>query len=314
MNVVDQFYDVIDECCMLLNEKLHLNYLDCLIRVGNDLLYEINDSKLEEEDYKFLESKYQMIQEISITNEEVRQAMQLLIIKALKHINMNLEIMTPDYINYIIGYLINEYFNNNKKIITILDTEVGTGNLINAVANFVENETNLIGVENNKILIDVCKTNSELQNNEIVLYFQDTLTKIMDKVDVAIGDLEATEKDNKYYPYEIILNYLSNINEDGVFIYLIENDFFNRKQLTDFKNKFNGTFLGLIVLPNNLFNEKHIGKSILIGSPKKINNLEMMIIQLSELNNKEKFLKNLQEIEQWIKRIREEIKNENYIS
>lgn len=313
MNVVDEFYDVIDECCMLLNDKLHLNYLDCLIRVGNDILYEINDSKLEEEDYKFLELKYQKIQEISITNEEVRQAMQLLIIKALKHINMKLEIMTPDYINYIIGYLINKYYDNNN-VLTILDSEVGTGNLINAVANFVNNETNLIGVENNKILIDICKTNSELQNNEIVLYFQDTLTKIMDKVDVVIGDLEAYEKDNKYYPYEIILNYSSNINDDGLFIYLIENDFFNKKQLTDFKTKFNGTFLGLIVLPNNLFNEKHIGKSLLIGSPKKIKNLEMMIIQLSELNNKEKFLKNLQEIEQWIKKIREEIRNENYIS
>lgn len=310
MNVVDEFYDIIDESCMLLNEKLHLNYLDCLIRVGNDILYEINDSKLDEEDLKKLESNYKKIESLVITNEDVRQAMQLLIIKAMKHINMNLEIMTPDYINYIIGHIINMYCksDNKKDNIDIIDVEVGTGNLINAVANFVEKETNLIGVENNKLLIDVCRVNTELQNNEIILYFQDTLTKIMDKVDIAIGDLEATEKDNKYYPYEIILNYLPNIKDDGLFIYLIENDFFNKKQLLDFKQKFKGTFLGLIVLPNNLFNEKHIGKSLLIGSSKEIHNFEMMIMQLSELNKKEKFLQDLKEIEQWIKKIREEIK------
>lgn len=310
MNVVDEFYDVIDESCMLLNEKLHLNYLDCLIRVGNDILYEINDSKLDEEDLKKIESNYKKIESLVITNEDVRQAMQLLIIKAMKHINMNLEIMTPDYINYIIGHIINMYCksDNKKDNIDIIDVEVGTGNLINAVANFVEKETNLIGVENNKLLIDVCRINTELQNNEIILYFQDTLTKIMDKVDIAIGDLEATEKDNKYYPYEIILNYLPNIKDDGLFIYLIENDFFNKKQLLDFKQKFKGTFLGLIVLPNNLFNEKHIGKSLLIGSSKEIHNFEMMIMQLSELNKKEKFLQDLKEIEQWIKKIREEIK------
>lgn len=310
MNVVDEFYDIIDESCMLLNEKLHLNYLDCLIRVGNDILYEINDSKLDEEDLKKLESNYKKIESLVITNEDVRQAMQLLIIKAMKHINMNLEIMTPDYINYIIGHIVNKYCksDNKKDNIDIIDVEVGTGNLINAVANFVEKETNLIGVENNKLLIDVCRVNTELQNNEIILYFQDTLTKIMDKVDIAIGDLEATEKDNKYYPYEIILNYLPNIKDDGLFIYLIENDFFNKKQLLDFKQKFKGTFLGVIVLPNNLFNEKHIGKSLLIGSSKEIHNFEMMIMQLSELNKKEKFLQDLKEIEQWINKIREEIK------
>ena len=79
---------------------------------------------------------------------------------------MNLEIMTPEYINYIIGYIVNSYFKNQKQI-SLLDVEVGTGNLITTVANFIENETNLIGVENNKLLINLCKANCELHNNEI---------------------------------------------------------------------------------------------------------------------------------------------------
>lgn len=305
MNVVDQFYDLIDECCMKLNEKIHLNYFDSLIRVVNDILYEINDSRLDDEDLFFLEEKYNQLPNIKITNEEVRLAMQLLIIKAMKHINMNLEIMTPDYINYIIGYLINSYYKNNKKTISVLDVEVGTGNLINAVSNFSEIETNLIGVENNKLLVDICKANTEIQNNEITLYFQDVLSTFLEEVDVIIGDLDCEIKDNKYYPYEIILNYLPNLKENGLFIYLIENDFFNKEQINDFKKKFTGTLLGLIVLPQSLFNKEHIGKSLLIGSSKKINNFEMMIMQLSDINNKNKFYNDLEEIQQWIKKIKE---------
>lgn len=305
MNVVDQFYDLIDECCMKLNEKLHLNYFDCLVRVANDILYEVNDSKLEEDDLKFLEEKYDQLPNIKITNEEVRLAMQLLIIKAMKHINMNLEIMTPDYINYIIGYLVNSYYKETKKKVSILDVEVGTGNLINTISNFSEFETNLIGVENNQLLIDICKANTELQNNEITLYFQDVLTTFLEEADVIVGDLDCDTKENKYYPYEIILNYLPNLNKDGIFIYLIENDFFTKEQINNFKKDFQGTFLGLIVLPQNLFNKDHIGKSLLIGTSKKLTSFEMMIMQLSDINNKDKFYKDLEEIQNWIKKIKE---------
>lgn len=305
MNVVDQFYDLIDECCMKLNEKLHLNYFDCLVRVANDILYEVNDSKLEEDDLKFLEEKYDQLPNIKITNEEVRLAMQLLIIKAMKHINMNLEIMTPDYINYIIGYLVNSYYKGTKKKVSILDVEVGTGNLINTISNFSEFENNLIGVENNQLLIDICKANTELQNNEITLYFQDVLTTFLEEVDVIVGDLDCDTKENKYYPYEIIINYLPNLNKDGIFIYLIENDFFTKEQINNFKKDFQGTFLGLIVLPQNLFNKDHIGKSLLIGTSKKLTSFEMMIMQLSDINNKDKFYKDLEEIQNWIKKIKE---------
>lgn len=304
MNAVDKFYDLIDDCCMLLNEKLHLNYFECLIRVCNDIVYEVNENKLSDDDVLLLQYKYEQLTHVEITNEDVRQAMQLLIIKAMKHISMNLEIMTPDYINYIIAYIINTYY-NDKKIIDVLDVEVGTGNLINAISNFVNCDTNLIGVENNKMLIELCKANTEIQNNEISLYFQDVLTVIYDKVDVSVGDLDSVINNDKYYPYEILLNYLNNIKDDGLFIYLIENDFFNQKQINDFKAKFNGTMLGLIVLPHELFNKDHIGKSILIGSPKQFKNLEMMVMQMASINDKDKFYKNITELKQWITKIKE---------
>ncbi len=304
MNIIDRFYDLIDECCMLLNEKIKLNYFDALIRVANDIVYEVDESKLDEQDIAFLVEKYNVLTSLTITNEEVRQAMQLLMIKAMKHINMNLEIMTPDYVSFIIGYIIDSYFKNQKEV-NILDVEVGTGNMITTISNFIKNETNLIGVENNKLLVNLCKANCEMQNNEISLYFQDTLTKLIETVDVAIGDLDCEIKDNKYYPYEIINNYLPNIDDEGIFIYLIENDFFNKEQINDFKSRFKGTLLGLIVLPNGLFNKNHIGKSILVGSPLQLKNFEMMVMQMASINEQDKFYDNINEIQEWIKKIKE---------
>ena len=81
--------------------------------------------------------------------------------------------------------------------------------------------------------------------------------------------------------------------------------FFSKEQMNDFKSKFDGTLLGLIVLPQSLFNKEHIGKSLLIGSKKQFKNFEMMIMQLADINNKDKFYNDLQEIQQWIKKIKE---------
>lgn len=307
MNVVDKFYDLIDECCMLLYEKLHLNYFDSLVRVCKDITVEIDDSRLDDEDVEFLESKYQELINISITNEEVRQAMQLLIVKAMKHVNMRLDLMTPDYINYIIGYLLNYYF-KDKDEVSILDVESGTGNLINAISNFVAFDTRLVAVEHNKDLVELCKVNSDIQNNKIEIYFQDVLNKINDCFNVIIGDLDCEEVDNKYYPYEIISLYLNNLQNDGIFIYLIENDFFTKKQLGDFKEKFFGTLVGLIVLPNELFQKDHVGKSLLIGTSQKLDHFDMVIMQMPNINNQEKFYNGLEEIKIWIDKVKENIK------
>ena len=307
MNVVDKFYDLIDECCMLLYEKIHLNYFDSLVRVCKDITVEINEARLDDEDVETLKSKYDELTSLTITNEEVRMAMQLLIIKAMKHVNMRLDLMTPDYINYIIAYFVN-YYCKDKKHISLLDVESGTGNLINAVSNFITMDADLVAVEHNKDLVELCKVSSDMQNNEVDIYFQDVLNKINGTFDCIIGDLDCEEKDNKYLPYEIICAYTENLKEDGIFIYLIENDFFTKSQLQEFKKKFEGTLLGLVVLPNELFQKDHVGKSLLIGTKQKLNHFEMVAMQMPSVNNKEKFYNSLEEIKIWIDKVKENIK------
>lgn len=307
MSNVNKFYDLIDRACMYLNSRIKIDYLDALIRVGNDLFDEINESKIDEQDIKVLNKYYNEIESLQIVNDEVRQAMELLIIKAFKHRDISLDLMTPDYICYIFGYLINTFFKGSSFTPTILDVEVGTGNLINAVSNFVDMDTNLVGVEHNSDLINLCKVNTELQNNSISLYFQNTLNTFTEMVDVAIGDLDCEMQDNKYMPYEIINNYRANIRDKGIFMYLVQNDFFSKEGIEEFKTNFKGTLLGLILLPQELFQKGHIGKCILIGSPRKLKNFEMMAIQMPSLENKELFQKNITDINEWIKKVKERL-------
>lgn len=307
MSNVDKFYDLIDRACMYLNSKTKINYLDALIRVGNDLVDEINESKIEEKDIEVLKKYYSEIEALTLVNDEVRQAMELLIIKAFKHKNISLDLMTPDYICYIFGYLINAYFKSSSFFPTILDVEVGTGNLINAISNFVDMDTNLIGVEHNTDLINLCRVNTELQNNNISLYFQNTLNAFTEMVDIAIGDIDCVEVDGKYMPYEIINNYTHNVRDKGLFMYLVQNDFFSKQGIEKFKTTFKGTFLGLILLPEDLFQKGHIGKSILIGSPRKLKNFDMMVIQMPNLEDTEKFKNNITDINKWIKKVKERL-------
>ena len=42
-----------------------------------------------------------------------------------------------------------------------------------------------------------------------------------------------------------------------------------------------------------------------VGTSRKLTRYEMMIMKLSELNNKEKFYNDLEEIQNWIKKIKE---------
>ena len=300
---VDLYFDYIDNACLIIYEETHLDYLDCLIRVGNDIIEGVNDTGLSSESINKLEEIYERIFSHSFLNEEIRLAMQLLIVKGFKHHDsFSLDLMTPDSICYLFAFIISLYFDDEKRI-TILDTALGTGNLINAISNFCTRENydlSLIGIEKEQKLAELAKVNTDLQGNEIQIYLNDALSPNYFLADVIIGDIDTNYIDDKYFPYLLINRFIDNLNEDGIFIYLIANDFFNQKDVKEFKNAFSGTFLGLIVLPDTLFQDNVVGKSILIGTNKRINNYDMLVMNLASLVDKEKVQESINNITEWI--------------
>lgn len=295
MENVDIFYDILDEACMTLYEELHISYLQALIRVGNDIVFQIDDSKISPDCYKKLREIYLGLDNKKFFSEEIRLAFELLVVKAFKHENMPLDVFTPDTICYLFGVIINDKFMG--KSITIMDTLLGTSNLLQAISNNLEDSPKLIGIENNLNLVKLSEISSNLQNNVIKIYFQDALNDVLDKVDVVIGDMESKDYDKeidlsiskrgvKYFPYLVMMKRLANLKDGGYFIYVIDNDFFEHDGNMIFHEELSkeATLMALITLPKSVVNDNHPGKSILIGKKEVLSNYQIAILSIDNFD------------------------------
>lgn len=295
MENVNMFYDILDEACMTLYEELHLSYLKALIRVGNDIVFQIDDSKISPDCYNKLRDIYLGLDNKKFYSEEIRLAFELLIVKAFKHEKMVLDLFTPDTICYLFSVLIGDKFTD--KSITIMDTLLGTSNLLQAISNNLETPPKLIGIENNLNLVKLSEISSNLQNNEIKIYFQDALNDVFDKVDVVIGDMESKDYDKevnldiskkgvKYFPYLVTMKRLENLKDGGYFIYVIDNDFFEKENNMIFHEALSkeATLMALITLPKSIVSPDHPGKSILIGKKEVLDNYKIAILSIDSFD------------------------------
>ncbi|MFA7127520.1 MAG: hypothetical protein WC182_08245, partial [Bacilli bacterium] len=103
---------------------------------------------------------------------------------------------------------------------------------------------------------------------------------------------------------EVVLQTLTFLDEEGIFIILIDNDFFNQPSIETFRSHFTGTMLGLIVLPETLFQNNVIGKSILLGCKKSLTSYEMMVTSFPGLNQTEQLNNTIDTLDQWIKQLK----------
>lgn len=287
---VDKFYNLIDKACTIHYEDLKMDYIEAFIKVANDLTNEFDEDKLSDEAIDKIKAIYEKIESEHFLNEEVRLACELIIIKGLKHRNLVLDFITPDVINYLYTYIVKAILNytdySKKEELVILDTVLGTGNLLQTIINNI-NEVDIkgVGIEFDELLIHTAKALSELVGNELVINYQDAKNENYQYADIVIGDFG-----NVRDVYDIILKRTLNLPDGGYFIYLIDNDFFvNCKEEYKKKIKDELTFVGLVVLPNRFTAEGHIGKSILIGKKATLKDYEMAVIKIHEELDKDSF-------------------------
>ena len=295
-SVIDLFYDYIDKACMLIYDEIKTDYLQLLLRVSNDIANGINTTNLSEEVVDQLEAIYDKVLTTEIYKDEVRVAFELLLVKAFKHIDRSIELMTPDAIGYLLAYIV-RYLANEES--TIIDTALGTANLLQTISNNTYPEMHLVGIENDQMLVDVSVASSNLQDNDLKVYYQDVLTPIFEKARIVIGDLDCSdydvngyskllEKGVKYLPYLTIYERLNNIENEGYFIYIINSDFFNQEGVDEFRSELTkvATLVGLILLPDEMFlgNTK---KCILIGKKEVMNQYQMAILNIASLTGEE---------------------------
>lgn len=300
----DFFYDVIDEACMLICNETNCNYLDALIRVSKDLVEDIDDSRLDEAALNKLGQIYDKLNERVCSNEDIRLAYTFLFVKALKHAKYPLDILIPDSIGLVIANIVRKYFDYN---INMLEVNAKCASLTNTIANFIDLDTYCFAQEEDSKLATLAKYSSNVADRDLVVYNNKLLDPLEVSVDLVIGYLESTVEDNNYIPYKAISKLMKYLDEEGLFIFLIDNDFFSYPDLNSFRNSFTGTLLGLLILPNTLFQGDKT-RSILIGSKKQINDFEMIVVNLPSFADAPKLNESMMNIEAWAKELSNIIK------
>lgn len=292
------------------------NYYECLLKMIDYYLGKI-ELDIEVEVQSKIDSLFDeldnKLEGYALTNEEMRRALLLLDINGFKHLNFPLDYITPDVIGTICTYLISNIYTDK---INILDFNFGVGNLAFYVANNLNIDVNLFGVENHSLLVDVSAHKADMMEQDLILYHQDALEVLPKDMDVIISDIASNDYENanyhsklydegvRYFPYLAIERYLD-LENDPLYIYIIDNNFFQKEGSDKFKEMLNekGQILALIALPTNFFLSELDTKSILVLKKKKEEgkNLGSSVYVLPKIEEKEAFMKTIVDIVEHIK-------------
>lgn len=292
------------------------NYYECLLKMIDYYLgkieLDIEEEVLNKIDTLFdeLDSK---LEGYSLTNEEMRRALLLLDINGFKHLNFPLDYITPDVIGTICSYIINKLYSFKS---SLLDFNFGVGNLAFYVANNVDTDISLFGVENHSLLVDVAVHKADMMEQDLVLYHQDALEVLPKDMDIILSDIATNDYQNdnyhsylydegvRYFPYLAIERYLE-VENNPLYIYIIDNNFFEKEGKEKFKEVLNekANIVSLIALPRNFFLNEEDAKSILVLTKKKenvsVNGSSVFV--LPKVDEKEAFMKTINEIVEQIK-------------
>jgi hypothetical protein len=161
------FYDVLDESINKLYEIKHDRFFKLLVDIGkniiaNDVLQKEATTEQREELLKI----YERLSDVPFNVEEIRRAFQMMVLRALKEENLKNGDITPDTIGFFVGYLINKLMPNAKKL-NILDPVVGSGNFLYSVANHLDCDLHLFGIDNIKEILDIASIQGDLLNYDV---------------------------------------------------------------------------------------------------------------------------------------------------
>jgi len=296
------FYDVLDHSISLLYLVRHDNFFDLLIRSGKNIIAsDVLDPDCPEDIKKKVMENYLKLEGVDFNVEDIRKAFQAMSLRAFKETNLSLGEVTPDTIGFFIAYLANK-LKKDKTSLKILDPVVGTGNLLYSVANCMDCELKLFGIDNVREVLEISNVLGNLLDYDIEMFNQDTLSHPFSDIDFVVADIPAYfDKDynNKYFPYLVVLEHLNSLKEDGYFISILPNDFFEQDKDGFFKDNLKkvGSVLGVLQLPLEMFKDNK--KSIVIFTKKQIESKKCLLVDLPSFTDFNKFNQSLVQIENW---------------
>ncbi|MFK9091180.1 class I SAM-dependent methyltransferase [Bacillus salipaludis] len=278
---VEQLFTLFNETALILQEELSCSYLEALAETGENLFQgAILQEELSELTLKRLKKQYEEIHLVKYSNEDIRKAFQLVILKGMKENVQPNHQMTPDSVGMLVGYLVERFM--KQPSFRLLDPAVGTGNLLTTVLNHVHKNITSIGVEIDDILIKLAYVNANLQEHPVQLFNQDGLEPLfIDPVEAVIADLpigfypndiraedyQLKAKEGHSYSHHLFIEQsVRHTTPGGYLFFLVPNGLFESEQAPQLHEfiKENLIIQGLLQLPTSMFKNKNSAKSILI--------------------------------------------------
>jgi site-specific DNA-methyltransferase (adenine-specific) len=321
MNVspVEQLFTLFNETALLLQEELNCTYLEALAETGENLFHgSILQDEVSELTEKRIKKQYEQINLNKFSNEEIRKAYQLVILKGMKESVQPNHQMTPDTVGMLVGYLVNRFM--KQSTFRLLDPAVGTGNLLTTVLNHLQKKVESVGVEIDDLLIKLAYVNANLQEHPIQLFNQDSLEPLfIDPVDAVIGDLPVgyypndvraadyqvkADEGHTYSHHLFIEQSVRHTAPGGYLFFIIPNGLFESEQASQLSEFFKEHVIvqGLLQLPTSMFNNKNTAKSIIILQKKGLGvqpPKQALLVDLPSLSNAVEMDKILSKMEKW---------------
>ena len=94
--VIEQLFDLVDETSMIISSELKMSYLHAMCESCQNIMSQEINQSINEESKKALQTHYATLEGLEFTQEEIRKALQLAILKGLKSERLTNAIMTPD--------------------------------------------------------------------------------------------------------------------------------------------------------------------------------------------------------------------------
>lgn len=299
-NNVEKLFDCLDQSASLYYERMKMPYLEGLVKTCENIL--ANSVITEDLDLnKELLDLINTVSDIEFNKEEIRKAFQYSCLRGLKHQGISNQMITPESIGLFFSYLIEKLYDLPKY--TIFDPLIGSGNLITSLANNLDKATNLVGVDKDLTYYKMAQALFGMLEYGEDVFCQDVLSFENITADVLVTDFSGVVQEDIY---DIIKHLYGLLREDGFFLSVIDNQFFDDERIRDFiyevKDKWH--FFGMIVLPITIFknNQKSIFILQKIGS-NFIRPEKFLVADLPDFNDESEMVKVINQLNEWFKKI-----------
>ncbi|QIL46092.1 class I SAM-dependent methyltransferase [Vagococcus coleopterorum] len=330
-NKVEKGFELLDQCVTLMQGSLNSTFIDSYIEVAGNLVnnyqVQVQDGLPNAETATKLTELYTEFKNLDLAKEERRKVTQLVLLKGTmaEPLQPNHQ-LTPDSLGFLFVYLAEQLLGDDKRL-TLLDLTAGMGNLMMTVMTNLELAGYKVwgtGVDVDDTLLTITALNSQILEQEIQLFHQDSLQNLLlEPSDFAIADLPigyypddenaqnfvtGVAEGHSYAHHLLMEQSMAYVKGGGFGVFLVPSNFLETEQADKIKEWITDKVYlqGILQLPTALFKNKDSRKSIIIIQNHGEESRQAKEVLLADVPS----LKDAQQMQQFFKEV-SEWKNKN---